>query len=168
MNNIQGGVLDFSNLKHIKLPAKELDGLLLKPGDILFNRTNSKELVGKCAVFRAEGEYVFASYCIRVRPKFEVADSDYLAIFINSTLGREQITSLMRPIIGQANINSEEIRSLQIPLPPLETQRDIVRQVQAVRSEAARLRAEAAKLRRDTKEEVERLILGTESIFGLV
>lgn len=92
MNNIQDGVMDLSNIKHIKLSAKERDKLTLKPGDILFNRTNSRELVGKCAVFGTRGEYVFASYCIRVRLNHELADSNYIAIFINSALGREQIT----------------------------------------------------------------------------
>jgi restriction endonuclease S subunit len=65
-------------------------------------------------------------------------------------------------------IGAEDIRSFPLLLPPFETQRDIVRQVQAVRIEVARLRAKATKLRRDTKEEVERLILGTKSVFGLV
>jgi len=67
MNNIIDGVLNLSALKHIQLNEAEQRKLLLKKGDILFNRTNSKELVGKCAVFNGTGEYVFASYLIRVR-----------------------------------------------------------------------------------------------------
>ena len=62
MNNVVDGQFDLTNLKHLQLPRREIERLALKEGDILFNRTNSKELVGKCAVFHAEGEFVFASY----------------------------------------------------------------------------------------------------------
>ena len=76
-------------------------------GDILINRTNSKELVGKCGVFQAEGEYVFASYLIRVRVDNSRVLPEYLAYAINSPLGRQQVDALSRQIIGQANINSQ-------------------------------------------------------------
>ena len=122
MNNIIDGVLNLSALKHIQLREAERRKLLLKKGDILFNRTNSKELVGKCAVFDGTGDYIFASYLIRVRVDVAKVYPDYLAYVINSPLGRQQIDALSRQIIGQANINSEELRSFEIPLPPLETQ----------------------------------------------
>ena len=67
MNNIKDGELALTDIKHIELPQRETDKLQLKKGDILFNRTNSKELVGKCAVFHEETPWVFASYLIRVR-----------------------------------------------------------------------------------------------------
>ena len=67
MGNIVNGILDLSDLKHIELSKNEHVKLLLRKGDILFNRTNSKELVGKCAVFNEKGDYVFASYLIRIR-----------------------------------------------------------------------------------------------------
>jgi type I restriction enzyme S subunit len=65
MNNLQDDGWDLSDLKYIQLSDKEVENLRLIPGDILFNRTNSKELVGKCAVFRESGDWVFASYLIR-------------------------------------------------------------------------------------------------------
>lgn len=101
-------------------------GLALQDGGILINRTNSKELVGKCAVFHEPGLYVFASYLKRLRAKEAEADPDYLAWAVNSVVGRQQIDALSRQIIGQANINAEEIRSLQVPLPPLKVQRRIM------------------------------------------
>src|SRR5262245_31046219 len=112
MNNLFEGRLDLGDMKHVVLPPSEVAGLALKDGDILINRTNSKELVGKCAVFHESPLYVFASYLIRLRTNDE-ADPDYVAWVINSVLGRQQIDALSRQIIGQANINTEEIRGLR-------------------------------------------------------
>jgi type I restriction enzyme S subunit len=131
MNNLMEGRLDLSDLKHVKLSDSEIAGLALQEGDILINRTNSKELVGKCAVFHEPGLYVFASYLIRLRVKEAEADPDYLAWAINSVVGRQQIDALSRQIIGQANINAEEIRSLQVPVPPPKVQRSIMTEIGA-------------------------------------
>jgi type I restriction enzyme S subunit len=164
MNNIVDGLLDLSNLKHISLPKAERENLLLQDGDILFNRTNSKELVGKCAAFRVEGDYVFASYLIRLRVVPEMALPEFVTYTINSPIGRQQIDALSRQIIGQANINTEEIRSLHIPLPPLDVQREIVRRVEQGRAEIAREREIAAVRAREAEAEVEALILGTRKL----
>jgi type I restriction enzyme S subunit len=160
MNNIKDGCLDCSDLKHMTLLRKTRDALLLQDGDILFNRTNSKELVGKCAVFRESGEYVFASYLIRVRGKPDKALPDFIAYCINSVIGRQQIDALSRQIIGQANINSQELRSLRISLPPLEVQRAMMERVAAGLAEIARQREAAEGLRHRTQTEVEEMILG--------
>lgn len=161
MNNIVDGEFDLSNLKHLQLSDAETKKLLLKDGDILFNRTNSKELVGKCAVFHAKGDYVFASYLIRVCASPEKADPDFLAYVINCPIGRQQINALSRQIIGQANVNSEELRGLQIPLPPLPVQREIMARVAAGRAAIARERAAAARLAVESDAEIEARILGT-------
>lgn len=164
MNNVVDGQFDLTNLKHLRLPKIEVAKLALKEGDILFNRTNSKELVGKCAVFHAKGEYVFASYLIRIRAKPAMADADFLAYAINSPIGRQQINALSRQIIGQANINTVELRSLQIPLPPLTVQQQIMERVASGRAEIAREREAAENLSRSINAEVEALILGTKSL----
>ncbi|MBN2713029.1 MAG: restriction endonuclease subunit S, partial [Planctomycetes bacterium] len=167
MNNILDGELDLGNLKHIRLSKRKMDALLLRDGDILFNRTNSKELVGKCAVFHAQGEYVFASYLIRIRVDLSKADPDFIAYVVNSPIGRQQINALSRQIIGQANVNSVELRSLQIPLPPLTVQKEIVERITAQRREVAREREAAERLSRDIAAEVEALILGIKKVSEL-
>ena len=164
MNNILDGELDLGNLKHLRLSKNETGKLLLKGGDILFNRTNSKELVGKCAVFHAQGEYVFASYLIRIRTHSAKADADFLSYVINCPIGRQQINALSRQIIGQANINSVELRSLQIPLPPLNVQKQMMERVAASRQEIARERESADRLDREMNAEIEALILGTKTL----
>ena len=164
MNNILDGELDLSNLKHLRLPDKEMNKLLLKDGDILFNRTNSKELVGKCAVFHAQGEYVFASYLIRIRADSSKANPDFLAYVVNSPIGRQQINALSRQIIGQANINSVELQGLQIPLPPLIVQKQIMERVASGREEIAREREDADRMTWEIDAEIEALILGTKTL----
>ena len=163
MNNIVDGELDLTDLKHLRLPKGEVERLTLKEGDILFNRTNSKELVGKCAVFHAKGEFVFASYLIRVRANAAKADPDFLAYVINSPIGRQQINALSRQIIGQANVNSEELRGLQIPIPPIPVQRQIMERIAVGRAEISRERQAVEKVAKDINADVGALIFGSKS-----
>jgi type I restriction enzyme S subunit len=164
MNNITDGTLDLSNLKYIRLPQKDLDRLVLKDGDILFNRTNSKELVGKCAVFHEKGNYIFASYLIRVRADETKANPDYVSFVLNNRIGRQQINALSRQIIGQANVNSQELRSLKLPLPPIQAQQEIMAHIETGRVEIAHQKEFAEKIRKDSETEIEALILGTKKI----
>lgn len=166
INNIKDGAIDLSDLKHIKLPREALQSLLLQDGDILIIRTSgSRDLVGTCAVFHADGEYVFASYLIRLRPDKSKADPDFIAWFLNSALGRQQIDAVSRQIMMN-NINSEELRSLQIPLPPLDVQRSIVQQIMSGKAEMMRERAAAERMSYEAKTDMEALILGTKKLEG--
>jgi hypothetical protein len=127
MINLQDDTWDLSDLKFIKMTDKEKKPYLLQRGDILFNRTNSKELVGKCGVFNLSGEYVFASYLIRVRVREHTLRPDYVTAFLSSGLGRIQIDAVSRQIAGMTNINAEEIRGLSIPALDDNAQDSVVR-----------------------------------------
>lgn len=164
MNNIKDGRLNLGDLKHIELSTRERSSLLLDHDDILINRTNSKELVGKCAVFHEDAEYVFASYLIRLRVDPVQADPQFVSHALNTALGRQQIDAVSRQIIGQANINTEEIRALQIPLPRVTTQRGIMERVQEGRAKADALRTEGDELAAQATTEVEEMILGTRPV----
>jgi type I restriction enzyme S subunit len=126
MGNIQNGRLDLRDLKYLHLNAKDRRRLLLEKGDILVNRTNSAELVGKCAVFDMEGEYSFASYLIRIRLDKDRAEPSLVASYINSPTGRAYMFSERKQMTGQANVNATKLKALPIALPPLEEQRHIV------------------------------------------
>lgn len=91
MNNLQNDGWDFTDLKYIELSEEEAEPYLVNPGNILFNRTNSKELVGKCEVFREAGDWVFASYLIRVVLDQTKAIPEFVANFLNAKAGRIQI-----------------------------------------------------------------------------
>lgn len=143
MNNLQANGWDLSDLKWVELSESELDTYLLKPNDLLFNRTNSKELVGKCEVFREPGEWVFASYLIRVQTNESQINSQFAADFLNAPTGRLQIDQLSRQIIGMTNINAEEIKSIRIPLPSPEKQTNLVTAMDAARAKQRTKLAEA-------------------------
>lgn len=143
MNNLQANGWDLSDLKWVELSESEIDAYLIKPNDLLFNRTNSKELVGKCEVFRELGEWVFASYLIRVRTNENQINPQFAADFLNAPTGRLQIDQLSRQIIGMTNINAEEIKSIRIPLPSPEKQTNLVTAMDAARATRRAKLAEA-------------------------
>jgi len=136
MGNIQNGRLDLRDLKYLHIPEKDRSKLLLKHGDILVNRTNSAELVGKCAVFELDGNYSFASYLIRLRLDQEKAVPKLVAYYINSPLGRAYMISERRQMTGQANVNSKKLKALPIQLPPLSEQKLIVDELRLLQAEA--------------------------------
>jgi type I restriction enzyme S subunit len=117
MNNLQAEGWALDELKYVELTPAELATWRLERGDIIFNRTNSKELVGKCEVFDEDGDWVFASYLMRLRVEPKRAVPRFVTAFLNTRAGRIQIDRESRQIIGMANINAEEIRTLRIPLP---------------------------------------------------
>jgi type I restriction enzyme S subunit len=167
IGNIKERTLDLSELKHVALSAKTAEGLLLKDGDVLIIRTSgSRDLVGTCAVFHAPGKFVFASYLIRLRFDPVEVVPDFVSWFLNSPLGRQQVDAVSRQIM-QNNINSEELRALEIPLPPLTTQKQIMERVATGCEEIAREREAADRLTHQIDGEVEALILGTKRVSEL-
>ncbi len=163
IGNIKDRKLDLSELKHIELPKKTLESLRLRDGDIVIIRTSgSRDLVGTCAVFHGAEDFIFASYLIRLRAAADKAAPDFISWFINSPLGREQVDAVSRQIM-QNNINSDELRGLQIPLPPLRMQLEIMARVASGRAEIAREREAAARLAIESETEIESRILGAKS-----
>lgn len=134
MSNMQPDGWDLRDLKYVELTDKERDLWLLEEGDILFNRTNSKELVGKCEVFREPGEWVFASYLMRLTVDTQQASPDFVSAYLSSPGGRAQIERESRQIIGMTNINAEEIRTLRIPLPKPDIQAALLAKLNAARA----------------------------------
>jgi type I restriction enzyme S subunit len=126
MGNVVDGRLDWTSLKYLPSDHAEFPKLLLKPGDLLFNRTNSAELVGKCAVFQGAPHAVsFASYLIRVRFADGIVPS-FIAAYINSNAGRSWIAAVASQQVGQANVNGTKLKQLRVPIPPIAEQIRIV------------------------------------------
>jgi type I restriction enzyme S subunit len=136
MNNITiDGYMDFSNLKYINLEVNEIEKYIVKKGDILFNRTNSKELVGKTGVFNESSEMAIAGYLIRIRTN-EKANPWFIWGYLNSLHGKKTLFSMCKSIVGMANINAQELQEIKILIPPMELQTkfaNIVEKVEALK-----------------------------------
>jgi type I restriction enzyme, S subunit len=147
MGNIQAGQLDWTNLKYLPEEHAEFPGLLLETGDILFNRTNSAELVGKTAVYlRETGKASFASYLIRLRASG--IHPALLSAYINSPFGRSWVASVVNQQVGQANVNGTKLRQLGVPVMPEVEQAEIARCIETAFAWIDRLAAEATSARK--------------------
>ncbi|ORM65837.1 restriction endonuclease [Pantoea rodasii] len=115
------GYWDYENLKYIDLDHSSKEKFLVRKGDLLFNRTNSKELVGKTAVFDNDTEMAYAGYLVRLRPN-DKANSYYISGYLNSAHGKNTLQNMCKSIIGMANINAQELQNIKILIPPKELQ----------------------------------------------
>ncbi|MGD6974201.1 restriction endonuclease subunit S [Bacillus altitudinis] len=122
MGNIVDGYLELNNLKYLPNNHEDVLKYDLQTNDLLFNRTNSYELVGKTSVITEDvsERFTFASYLIRVRLFYKDFLASYVSHYINSHVGRKILLSMVTQQVGQANINSQKLASLPIPLPSQE------------------------------------------------
>lgn len=126
MGNMKNGTLDLKDLVYINLEEKEFKKYQLKKGDILLNRTNSYELVGKISLFDLEGDYISASYIVVYRPNFKVLNSIFINNLLNTTYFQEKIRTIATKGVSQANINPTSFKEvIKIPLPPIKEQEKI-------------------------------------------
>ena len=144
MANIQAGRIDATDLKYVGRKGLDIQGYRVRRGDILFNRTNSPELVGKAAVFDSDLEAVFASYVVRVECDERLIDSRYLCWWINSPWGRRWARTVRTESVSQSNINISRLVTMPVPFPPLEEQRQIVERIEAFLAFAASIEAKVA------------------------
>ncbi len=122
MNNITySGEWDFSDLKYINLSENDKAKYMVHKGELLFNRTNSKEMVGKTAAYRENYPMAFAGYLIKLTPN-ERSNNEFLSAFLNSEYGKLVLRSMAKCIIGMANINAKELGSIRIYVPPIDLQ----------------------------------------------
>lgn len=131
MNNIINGIMVDSPMTYIKLSAEEFQKYKLKKNDILFNRTNSLDLVGKIGIFKLEGDYAFASYLIRIRANNNNSP-DYINYYFNSYKGQVSLRSKATLAVSQANINAKSLINTFLPRPPKEEQEEIVKLIKNV------------------------------------
>lgn len=126
MNNITyGGELDLSDTKRIDIPDNELEKCTVRRGDVLFNRTNSKELVGKTCVYNRDEMMVLAGFVIRVRVTERILP-EFLSAFLNTDFSKQMLLGMCKAAIGQANINAQEMQNIGLYLPPIELQQQFV------------------------------------------
>ena len=126
MNNITySGELDLRDTKRIDIPDSELDKCTVRRGDVLFNRTNSKELVGKTCVYNRDELMVLAGFVIRVRVNERIRP-EVLSAFLNMDFSKRMLIGMCKTAIGQANINAKELQNIDLYIPPIELQDQFV------------------------------------------
>ncbi len=127
MNNITyDGDLDLTDIKRIDVPEKDLSGCMVQEGDVLFNRTNSKDLVGKTCHFTGDEPMIIAGYIIRLRMNGKVLP-EYVSTFMNLDRSKKLLYSMAKGAVGQANINAKEVQSIPIVIPPENLQQEFLK-----------------------------------------
>jgi type I restriction enzyme S subunit len=138
MGNIQNGELDWNDLVYTS-DEEEIEKYKLKIGDVLFNRTNSPELVGKTGIYRGERQAIFAGYLIKINNTQEL-DSEYLNYCLNTGYAKGYCWRVKTDGVSQSNINAQKLGKFELPFCSLEEQREVVRRINSLFLVANRLK----------------------------
>ena len=130
MGNIQKGIFDWSDLVFTDDDI-EIKKYLLKKNDVLFNRTNSAEWVGKTAIYKGERPAIFAGYLIRINRIESLLNADFLTYYLNTHAAKQYGNSVRSFGVNQSNINGTKLKTYPIPLPPLTEQQLIVDELES-------------------------------------
>ena len=126
MNNLTAdGHLDLNDLKYIDISDDEVEKCVVRKGDVLFNRTNSIDLVGKTAVFDLQDDMVIAGYIIRIRLNEKILP-EVLSQYMNLEALKDILRSMAKGAVNQANINAQELQSIRVYVPDIELQKQFV------------------------------------------
>jgi type I restriction enzyme S subunit len=126
MNNLTAdGHLDLNDLKYIDIPDDEIEKCVVRKGDVLFNRTNSIELVGKTVVFDLQEDMIIAGYIIRVRLNKRLLP-EILSQYMNLEALKDILRSMAKGAVNQANINAQELQSIKVYIPDMELQKQFI------------------------------------------
>jgi type I restriction enzyme S subunit len=138
MNCQQDGKVLMRDLQYVDLEDRIASAYRVHSGDILFNRTNSYELVGRSAIVDEETNAVFASYLVRVTVDQSRLQPRYLNYFLNWSVAQSELKKLASRGVSQANISASKLRDFAIPVPPtVAEQVEIVAILDALRNKIA-------------------------------
>lgn len=154
MMNLEGGLCVENDIKYVELDDKDFEAYRLARGDVLFNRTNSYDLVGRTGVYELDGEHVFASYLVRIKTNPQKLEPKFLTLYLNSDLGRRQVLAYATKAVSQANVNASNLLRVRLPLPPLDVQKQLLNEIAG-----AKVAEKTAALRRSSTEEVKAQLL---------
>ncbi len=130
MSNLTySGRLNLSSLSYVELSDQEFQELKLTPGDVIFNRTNSAELVGKTAHWNSNIDAVVASYLVKLKLK-KLIHPDYFVALLNSQYFKKLFQERCKKAIGQSNISPTLLREFPVLIPPLPLQEKFAQIVQ--------------------------------------
>ncbi|HCG7921948.1 restriction endonuclease subunit S [Vibrio parahaemolyticus] len=141
MGNIQDGRIVMDKLVY-SLNEEDNQKYHLNFNDVLFNRTNSAELVGKTAIYKSEERAIFAGYLIRIHRNEKLLNADYLNFYLNSPIARKYGEQVMSQSTNQANISGTKLKTYPISIPvSLEEQQSIVEKISTLKEKVEELEA---------------------------
>ncbi|WP_219689820.1 restriction endonuclease subunit S [Streptomyces anatolicus] len=166
MNNIQGGRVQVGELRYCPVAVPER--LYLRQGDVLFNRTNSIDHIGKAALWRDElPGATFASYLVRLNPDVRRVLPEYLVEWLMHPVIRQRVRAISTVAVQQVNVNPSRLRNMEIDLPEsLDEQREIIATLEACDAQIARESQELDKLRKLKQGLVDDLLSGRVKVMG--
>jgi type I restriction enzyme S subunit len=133
MNNLDDGKLNLTSLQWVNLENKEFEKYKLKKGDILFNRTNSIDLVGKTALFDIDdSNFVFASYLLRIQTNRKELLPEFLNYYLNWDVAQKDLKKLASRGASQVNISATRLATFLVPIFSLPEQQEVVEILQTV------------------------------------
>jgi type I restriction enzyme S subunit len=145
-NILYDGSIDLTDMKHVELIGHEVDRYCVRRGDLLFNRTNSPDLVGKMGVWTYDDTFAFAGYLVRIRVKPGLADPKFVAAWFNTARMKELLRARAKPSNNMSNISATEVLKFPLVLPPLPMQHQIVEVLDRATTLRAKRRAALALL----------------------
>ena len=165
--NVQRGQLDLSEIKYINVPDSELETYRLQRGDLLVCEGNSADLVGRPAIWNDEiPDCVHQNHILRVRVNLASALPEFVLEYVQTPPARNYFRARAKFTTNLASINSNDLRELQIPLPSLDLQLEIVQHVKERRVKIAQEQEKVRHLTDTVEREVEEMILGTRPVPG--
>ncbi|MCX7552120.1 restriction endonuclease subunit S [Xanthomarina sp. F2636L] len=130
MGNMQNGLIDWSDLKYTSNKS-DIQKYILNYGDVLFNRTNSPEHVGKTSIFLSDNKAIFAGYLIRINYDKEKLSGKYLTYYLNSHKAKIYGNEVKTDGVNQSNINGTKLKKYPLPICSLEEQHQIVQEIES-------------------------------------
>ena len=125
----------------------------------MFNNTNSQEWVGKTAILKEQQQLLFSNHITKITVNKKVAVPDYIWLILNSYQKNKIFYSICTNWNNQSGVGLDLLRSLPIPLPPLQKQKEIAQHIQSIREQAKQLQNDAKTILEQAKKEVEQIIL---------
>jgi len=168
MNNLVEGFATTNDLQYVDLEEPTFHRFKLNRGDVLFNRTNSFELVGRTGLFDIPGEYVFASYLIRVIPDKDRLSPAFLSRYFNWRRTQDRLKGLASRAVSQSNISAGKLKSFAIAVSPLEEQQELATLFNVCDAKIAALEREIALLDELFRALLEELMTGGLSAVPLI
>lgn len=127
MNCQFDGQVHLNDLQYVNLDKDIFEKFKMTDGDVLFNRTNSWELVGRTAIYHSSETAVFASYLIRLKLDEEKINPDFLNHYFNMDATQQRLKSLASRGVSQSNISASKLKTFQVPVPKLNEQLEIIK-----------------------------------------